>query len=113
MPETDEQQRYAPGYEPGFTDLFRFRSAERFARHLLPHLRPGLSVLDGGCGPGTITVGLASRVSPVRYSESTEMRSRLPQLRPTREKPALPMYDLRPETSSTSRIRRQAGMSCI
>jgi len=59
-----EGQGYAPGYEPGITDLFRFRSAERFARHLLPHLRPGMRVLDCGCGPGTITVGLASRVAP-------------------------------------------------
>src|SRR5512139_144908 len=58
------EQGYAPGYEPGITDLFRFRSAERFARHLLPHLRPGMRVLDCGCGPGTITVGLASRVAP-------------------------------------------------
>jgi SAM-dependent methyltransferase len=60
----DTEQGYAPGYEPGITDLFRFRSAERFARHLLPHLRPGMRVLDGGSGPGTITVGLGRRVAP-------------------------------------------------
>ena len=61
---SDGEQRYAPGYEPGITDLFRFRNAERFSRHLLVHLRPGMRVLDGGCGPGTITVGLASHVAP-------------------------------------------------
>ncbi len=64
MPGSRKEQSYAPGYEPGITDLFRFRSAERFARHLLPHLHPGMRVLDCGCGPGTITVGLALRVAP-------------------------------------------------
>jgi len=62
--DTGKEQQYAPGYEEGITDLFRFRNAERFSRHLLVHLRPGMRVLDGGCGPGTITVGLASRVAP-------------------------------------------------
>ena len=30
----------------------------------MPHLTPGLSVLDVGCGPGTITVDLAQTVAP-------------------------------------------------
>ena len=29
-----------------------------------PHLRPGMRVLDCGCGPGSITVGFAQRVAP-------------------------------------------------
>ena len=29
------------------------------AAYLLPHLRPGLDLLDVGCGPGTITIDLA------------------------------------------------------
>ena len=60
----DGEQRYAPGYEAWIRDLFRIRNAERFARHLLVHLRPGMRVLDGSCGPGTIKMGLASRVAP-------------------------------------------------
>lgn len=40
------------------------RSAERNAGFLLPHLRPGQQVIDVGCGPGAITVGLAGRVAP-------------------------------------------------
>jgi ubiquinone/menaquinone biosynthesis C-methylase UbiE len=40
------------------------RTAETDAGFFLPHLRPGFRVLDTGCGPGTITVGLARRVAP-------------------------------------------------
>ncbi len=40
------------------------RSASRQAGFLLPYLRTGLRVLDCGCGPGTITVGLAEIVAP-------------------------------------------------
>jgi SAM-dependent methyltransferase len=37
------------------------RTAERWAGFLLPHLRPGMRVLDLGCGPGSITADLATR----------------------------------------------------
>ncbi len=40
------------------------RTAAQFAAFLLPHLRSGMSLLDCGCGPGTITLGLAEAVSP-------------------------------------------------
>lgn len=40
------------------------RSAEKEAGFLLPHLRKGMRVLDCGCGPGTITQGLARAVAP-------------------------------------------------
>jgi ubiquinone/menaquinone biosynthesis C-methylase UbiE len=40
------------------------RTAENSAAYLLPHLRPGLAVLDIGCGPGTITADIAARVAP-------------------------------------------------
>jgi SAM-dependent methyltransferase len=36
------------------------RTAERWAGFLLPHLRPGMRLLDLGCGPGSITAGLAA-----------------------------------------------------
>lgn len=41
-----------------------WRTAVNSAGYLLGHLRPGLSLLDVGCGPGTITLDLAERVSP-------------------------------------------------
>jgi SAM-dependent methyltransferase len=40
------------------------RTAERNAGFFLPFLKPGMRVLDAGCGPGSITVGLAPRVLP-------------------------------------------------
>jgi hypothetical protein len=38
------------------------RTAERWAAHLVPHLRPEMQVSDVGCGPGSITTGLVGRV---------------------------------------------------
>lgn len=40
------------------------RTAEVEAEFLLPHLRSGMRMLDCGCGPGSITVGLAELVAP-------------------------------------------------
>jgi SAM-dependent methyltransferase len=46
----------------------RWRTAENSAGYLLPHLRPGMSLLDVGCGPGTITADLAALVAPGRVT---------------------------------------------
>jgi ubiquinone/menaquinone biosynthesis C-methylase UbiE len=40
------------------------RTAAVQAEFFIPHLRPGMRLLDLGCGPGTITVGLAELVAP-------------------------------------------------
>ena len=39
-------------------------SAEEAAAFLLPELGPGMRLLDVGCGPGSITRGLAERLAP-------------------------------------------------
>ena len=40
------------------------REAAAAADFFLPHLGPGMTLLDCGCGPGTITFGLAEAVAP-------------------------------------------------
>lgn len=55
---------YTMGYSDDFQKLLRRRNAQTSAAHLLPHLEPGMRVLDFGCGPGTISVGLAKAVEP-------------------------------------------------
>lgn len=57
-------ERYTPGYSALAVQYMSRRHAERDAAFLLPYLRPGMSVLDCGCGPGTITRGLAHAVTP-------------------------------------------------
>lgn len=63
---SEPQAVYTHGHHESVLRAHRRRTAEDSAGYLLPHLRPGMSVLDVGCGPGTITVGLAARVAPGR-----------------------------------------------
>jgi SAM-dependent methyltransferase len=57
---------YTHGHHDSVLRSHRWRTAENSAGYLLAHLRPGMSVLDIGCGPGTITTDLARRVAPGR-----------------------------------------------
>lgn len=50
---------YAFGYSLAAVDLMETRSAAMNAAFLLPELAEDFSVLDIGCDPGSITVGLA------------------------------------------------------
>jgi SAM-dependent methyltransferase len=56
--------RYTHGHHESVLRSHRWRTAENSAAYLLPHLSPGQSLLDVGCGPGTITVDLAGLVAP-------------------------------------------------
>lgn len=57
---------YTHGHHDSVLRSHRWRTAENSAAHLLPHLGAGMSLLDVGCGPGTITLDLARRVAPGR-----------------------------------------------
>lgn len=58
------EEGYAFGYEPGAHTYLELHTAERCAGFFSPNLRPGMSLLDAGCGPGTVTVGLAPLIAP-------------------------------------------------
>jgi ubiquinone/menaquinone biosynthesis C-methylase UbiE len=55
---------YTHGHHDSVLRSHRWRTAQNSAGYLLPHLRRGVSLLDVGCGPGTITIDLAARVAP-------------------------------------------------
>ena len=59
---------YTHGHHESVLRSHKSRTAENSAGYLLPHLRPGMDVLDVGCGPGTITVDLGRRVAPGRIT---------------------------------------------
>ncbi len=59
---------YTHGHHESVLRSQRWRTAENSAAYLLPHLVPGMALLDVGCGPGTITVDLAARVAPGRVT---------------------------------------------
>jgi ubiquinone/menaquinone biosynthesis C-methylase UbiE len=48
----------------GDLDWFRTRSLATAAAFFAPYLKPGMSLLDCGCGPGTITLGFAEALAP-------------------------------------------------
>src|SRR6516164_2973538 len=53
---------YTHGHHESVLRSHRWRTAENAAAYLLPDLEPQMRILDVGCGPGTITAGLADRV---------------------------------------------------
>ena len=65
---TPPDHRYTHGHHESVLRSHRWRTAENSAAYLLPQLRPGMGLLDVGCGPGTITVDLARRVATGRWS---------------------------------------------
>jgi SAM-dependent methyltransferase len=61
---SDALDGYAPGYTHDALEMMTSRTAEGRVAFFLASLVPGMRVLDAGCGPGTITRGLARAVMP-------------------------------------------------
>jgi ubiquinone/menaquinone biosynthesis C-methylase UbiE len=63
MPET-HPARYTHGHHEAVLRSHRWRTVENSAAYLQPHLVSNASILDVGCGPGTITLDFANLVAP-------------------------------------------------
>lgn len=74
-------ESYTPGHSGNATAFMAARTIESHGRFFTPHLEAGVSVLDCGCGPGSITLGIAARTDPgevvgVDFGESQIERAR-------------------------------------
>lgn len=63
---TVPEERYTHGHHESVLKSHTWRTIANSAAYLEPHLQAGLSLLDVGCGPGTITVEFADRLAPGR-----------------------------------------------
>lgn len=64
MPQPNDT--YSSGYDQQLVQQLQQRTLTTEAAFFLPHLQAGLSVLDCGCGPGTLTHEIAQVVAPAR-----------------------------------------------
>ena len=68
MSGTPRRDAYTHGHHASVVAQHGRRTAEEAAAFLLPRLRPGMRLLDAGCGPGSITAGLrATAGEPFRF----------------------------------------------
>jgi ubiquinone/menaquinone biosynthesis C-methylase UbiE len=59
---SSEEEVYTHGHHPVIVAAHAERTAAEAAAFVLPRLQRGMRVLDIGCGPGSITAGLAEHV---------------------------------------------------
>ena len=62
------KEKYTPGQTPNATAFMAARDLDSHGFFLTPLLQPGFNVLDAGCGPGTISAGIAQAVLPGRVT---------------------------------------------
>ncbi|MCK7638019.1 methyltransferase domain-containing protein [Corynebacterium sp. P7202] len=64
VPVDSNAPKYVHGHDSATLASHSVRTAANSCGYLLPHLKPGMGVLDIGCGPGSITLDLAEIVGP-------------------------------------------------
>lgn len=62
----ERSERYTHGHHESVLKSHTWRTIANSAAYLEPYLQPGLTLLDVGCGPGTITAEFAERLAPGR-----------------------------------------------
>ena len=62
--ESKRSESYIHDYKSAHAKYLTGRTADVQGAFFLPYLRSGMTLLDCGCGPGTITIGLAETVAP-------------------------------------------------
>ena len=62
-PRIAQPEQYSHGYGAATEHMMQRPVSDNIA-FFLPHLRPGMSLLDCGCGPGANTTSLADAVAP-------------------------------------------------
>ena len=62
------KETYTPGYSEVAAAFMARRRLEPNGAFFLPYLKSGVTVLDCGCGPGTITRDIAQRIAPGRVT---------------------------------------------
>jgi SAM-dependent methyltransferase len=59
-----DAETYTHGHDDSVLRSHRWRTVDNSAAYVAARLVPGATVLDVGCGPGTITLDVARRVAP-------------------------------------------------
>ncbi len=61
-------ERYTLGYDAPALAFVGRRTLDSHGAFFVEHLQPGMQVLDIGCGPGSITLGIAARLGAGRVT---------------------------------------------